>query len=321
MKQICVLLVVAATILARGASAQEGWPNRPIKVVVPVSPGGGFDLMARILVDGVSKQLSQQVYVDNVGGAGGLKATREVARSDADGYTFLFTGPQHATLPFMFKDPGYDVKADFASVALVARYPIVVVINPSTPANNLAEFIALVKEAPGKYSFGSSGVGGASHIFWESFTERARLRMIHVPYRGAGETTAALLGGQITVVADGLSAQIGNIRQGLVRALAVATKERWPTMPNLQSISETVPGYYYPLWAGVFTPAKTPKPIVDKMTNAIAEALKNAAVRKRYEDLLVEPVGSSSQELDKFLDEQLAFNKEIIKKANIQINE
>ena len=315
------LLLLTAAIVATHAQAQDDWPTRPIRMVVPVSAGGGFDLMARILADGLSQQLPQRVFVENIGGAGGLRATRAIAKGEADGYTFLFTGPQHASLPFMFKDPGYDVKADFASVALVVQYPLVIVVNSSSPAKNLAEFIAMVKASPGKYSFGSSGIGGASHILWESFTERAGLKMIHVPYRGSGETTTALLGGHLNAVADGLSAQLGHIREGRVRALAVGTNERWRTMPDLPTINETVPGYTYPLWAAVFAPSKTPRAIVDKMSGAVAAALKTTNVRKRYEDLLVETVGSSPAELDKFFDEQLVFNKEAIKRAKIEMTE
>jgi tripartite-type tricarboxylate transporter receptor subunit TctC len=273
------------------------------------------------LAFGLSQQLPQRAIVENVTGAGGLRATREVARSDPDGYTLLFTGPQHVTLPFVYKNPGYDVKADFASVSLVLQYPVVLIISPSSPAKNLGEFIAMVGAAPGKYTFGSSGVGGASHIAVEGFLSRAGLDMVHVPFRGSGETSAALLSGQVDFVVDALATQLGNIREGRVRALALASKERSPTLPDLPTVEETLPGFSSPLWAAVFAQAKTPTAIVTKMSNAIASTLKISEVKKRYEGLLVETVGSSPQELDRFMDEQLAINKDIIKRANIELQE
>jgi tripartite-type tricarboxylate transporter receptor subunit TctC len=321
MTRLRILLVLGAAILATGASAQEEWPSRPIRLIVPVSVGGGHDLMARTLAFGLSQQLPQRAIVENVTGAGGLRATREVARSDPDGYTLLFTGPQHATLPFVYKNPGYDVKADFASVSLVLQYPVVLIISPSSPAKNLGEFIAMVRAAPGKYTFGSSGVGGASHIAVEGFLSRAGLGMVHVPFRGSGETSAALLSGQVDFVVDALATQLGNIREGRVRALALASKERSPALPDLPTVAETIPGFSSPLWAAVFAPAKTPTAIVTKMSNAIASALTISEVKRRYEDLLVETVGSSPQELDRFLDEQLAINKDIIEKAHIELQE
>jgi tripartite-type tricarboxylate transporter receptor subunit TctC len=321
MMRLRILLVLGAAILATGASAQEDWPSRPIRLIVPVSAGGGHDLMARTLAFGLSQQLPQRAIVENVTGAGGLRATREVARSDPDGYTLLFTGPQHATLPFVYKNPGYDVKADFASVSLVLQYPVVLIISPSSPAKNLGEFIAMVGAAPGKYTFGSSGVGGASHIAVEGFLSRAGLDMVHVPFRGSGETSAALLSGQVDFVVDALATQLGNIREGRVRALALASKERSPALPDLPTVAETLPGFSSPLWAAVFAQAKTPTVIVTKMSNAIASTLKISEVKKRYEGLLVETVGSSPQELDRFMDEQLVINKDIIKKANIELQE
>jgi tripartite-type tricarboxylate transporter receptor subunit TctC len=283
-----------------------------------VAAGGGIDRMARILSDRLSQQLPQRVIVENMGGAGGLIAERTVAKGATDGHTLLFTGPSHASLPFISKDPGYDVHRDFASVSLVARYPLVMVINPKLPANNTAEFIAMVKVEPGKYTFGSSGIGGTSHIQLEAFKFQAGLDMTHVPYRGSGETTAALLGGQIDLITDGLGPQLGHIHAGRVRPLGITTLERSPQMPELPTIAEALPGFQFPMWVAVFAPARTPAKIVELMSAAIAEAVKDPATKKHYEDLIVDAVGSTPQELDRFIKEQLAFNKEIIEKANIR---
>jgi tripartite-type tricarboxylate transporter receptor subunit TctC len=315
------VITVAAILLTSAAAAQEVWPNRPLRLIVTSAAGGGIDLMARILAEGLSQQLSQRVFVENNGSAGGLIAERMVAKGEPDGYTFLFQGPGHASLPYIYKNPGYDVRADFASVSLVTRYPLVMVTNPNLPARNTAEFIAMVKANPGKYSFGSSGIGGASHIPLEAFKAQAGLDMVHVPYRGSGQTTMALLAGQIDLVIDGLAPQLGHIREGRVRPLGLTTKARSTFMPDIPTIAETLPGFAFPMWVAIYAPAKTPKAIVDKLSAAIATTTKMPAVKKRYEDLMVEPVGSTPQELDGFLEEQLAFNKDIIEKANIHVQE
>lgn len=316
-----MMLALATGLVATNATAQENWPNKPVRMVVTSAAGGGFDLMARILAEGLSQQLKQNVIVENLVGAGGLRAVRAVVRGDADGYTFLFNGPQHASLPYAYKDPGYDVKADLASVSLVAQYPMVLVTSPQVPAKNFAEFVAMVKAAPGKYTFGSSGLGGASHIAIEAFKHQAGLDMVHVPFRGSGETTAALFGGQIDLVSDGLAAQLGNIKEGRVRPLTIVGDKRSSALPDVPATTETYPGLSFPLWVGVFAPAKTPAAIVDKMNGAIAAALKMPAIKKRYEDLLVETVGSSRAELDTFLDKQLAMNKDVIERANIKVGD
>ena len=165
---VASLLLLAAT---SPAHAQSAWPDRPIRFIVTSAAGGGIDLMARILAEGLSRQLPKPVIVENNGGAGGLVATRMVAKSEPDGYTFLFQGPGHAALPYIHKNPGYDVSKDLASVSLVTKYPLVLITNPALPAKTLAEFIALAKASPGKYTFGSSGIGGASHIPLEALKE------------------------------------------------------------------------------------------------------------------------------------------------------
>ncbi|MBK5957332.1 hypothetical protein CCR97_03795 [Rhodoplanes elegans] len=329
---VVISTVVISTVLATvsgpaaaqpGAkdAARDSWPDRPIRFIVTSAAGGGIDLMARLLAEGLSSELPQRVIVENNGAAGGLIATRTVAKAEPDGYTFLFSGPGMASLPYVYKTPGFDVRRDFESVSLVTRYPLVMVTSPDVPAKTLPEFIALVKKNPGKYAFGSSGIGGASHIPLEAFKASAGLDMVHVPYRGSGQTTAALLGGQIHLVIDGLAPQLPNIEDGRVRALAVTTTERSPKRPDLPTVAETLPGFAFPMWVAVFAPAKTPAAIVERMSKAIAAAVKSPAVAKRFDELVVDPVGSSPKELDRFLDEQLAFNKAAIEKAGISIQE
>jgi tripartite-type tricarboxylate transporter receptor subunit TctC len=311
------LALCAIAFIAPAYAADDPWPSRPIKLVVPVAAGGGIDLMARILADRLSQQLPQRVLVENVGGAGGSIGARLVAKADPDGYTFLFPGPGHAAIPFMHKQPPYDPIADFAPVSLVTQFPLVVVINPRLPAETLAEFIALAKASPGKYTFGSSGVGGSSHIPVELLKFMAGIDLVHVPFRGGSQSSAAMVAGQIDLIIDGLAPQLGNIAEGRVRVLAVTTKTRTAFLPDVPTAAETLPGYEFPMWVAVFAPAKTPAAIVARLSSEIATALRDPTIRKRYADFKVDPVGSSPQELDQFFREQLRFTADIIRRANI----
>jgi tripartite-type tricarboxylate transporter receptor subunit TctC len=173
------------------ASADESWPNRPIRIVVPVAAGGGVDTMARIMAAPLSQALGQSVVVEDIGGAGGAIGANAVAKADPDGYTLLFAGPGQAALPALHRHLAYDTEKDFAGVSLVAQFPLVLVVNPNVPANDLAEFVALLKANPGKYTFGSSGVGGSSHIPVELFKRLAGVDVLHVPFRGNSESSAA----------------------------------------------------------------------------------------------------------------------------------
>jgi tripartite-type tricarboxylate transporter receptor subunit TctC len=313
-----LVILTCATMAAAQDSRSDNWPSRPVKFIVHVPAGGGFDLMARILADQLSRQLPQPVIVENMGGGAGVPAARAVASTEADGYTYLFVGPGFASVPFMHKQQPYDPVKDFAPVSLITQFPQLLVIKPSLPAKDLREFIALAKSEPGKLTFGSSGVGGAAHLPAELFMHLAGVKMLHVPYRGGGPASAALLGGQIDMLFDGIAPQQGNIASGRVRALGVTTKERSPLLPDMPAIAEVVPGYQFPLWCGLFAPAKTPKPVVERLAAEIGKAMQDPATKKRYAGVKVEGVGSSPAEFEKFFREQLQFNKDVIERAHIQ---
>ncbi|MGB6446591.1 MAG: tripartite tricarboxylate transporter substrate-binding protein [Xanthobacteraceae bacterium] len=300
------------------ASADESWPNRPIRMVVPVAAGGGVDTMARIMATPLSQALGQSVVVEDIGGAGGAIGANTVAKADPDGYTLLFAGPGQAALPALHRHLAYDTEKDFAGVSLVAQFPLVLVVNPNVPANNLAEFVALLKANPGKYTFGSSGVGGSSHIPVELFKRLAGIDVLHVPFRGNSESSAALVSGQIDMIIDGLAPQLGNIKAGRVRPLGVTTLKRSSFLPDVPAISEVLPGYEYPMWVAVFAPAKTPVAIVDKLSAKIGAAVGAAETKKRYNDINVDPVGSAPAQLDQFFKKQVEFNQDIVTDAHIQ---
>ena len=215
-----------------------------------------------------------------MGGGGGTIAARQVAKPTPDGYTFLFAGPGHAAAPFLQKQPAYDPIKDFIPVTLVTRFPLVMVINPNVPAKNLGEFIALAKAEPGKRTFGSSGVGGSSHIPAEALPSAAGVQMTHVPFRGNGPSSAALLGGQIDMIVDGLAPQLGNIAEGRVRVLGVTTAERTPFLPDAPAVSEALPGYQFPMWVALFAPAKTPKAIVERLAAEVGKAMQDPVTQE-----------------------------------------
>jgi tripartite-type tricarboxylate transporter receptor subunit TctC len=317
LRKIAIAMLVM--LAAADARAQSSWPDRPIKFVVHVAAGGGFDLMARILGDRLSQQLAQPVIIENNGTAAGIVAARQVSHADPDGYTFLFVGPGFASVPFLHKQQPYDPIKEFTPVSQITQFPQLLVIKPDLPAKTVSEFIALAKSEPGKLTFGSSGIGGAAHIPAELFMSLAGIKMVHVPYRGGGPASAALLGGQIDMLFDGIAPQQGNIASGRVRALGVTTKERSPLLPDLPAIAETLPGYQFPLWTGLFAPAKTPKAIVDRLAAEIGKAMQDPTTRKRYADVKVEAVGSTPAAFDTFFREQLKFNEDTIRRANIPL--
>ena len=312
------ITAMAVLSLTGMAGAQQTWPDRPIKFVVHVEAGGGFDLMARVLADRLGKQLPQPVIIENNGSAAGIVAARLVAKSEPDGNTFLFAGPGFASVPFLHKQKPYDPLADFAPVSLITQFPQLLVIRPDLAAKNVGELFALAKADPGKLTFGSSGVGQASHLPAELLMHLAGIKMTHVPYRGGGPAGAALFGGQIDMLFDGIAPQQGNIATGRVRALGVTTKERSPLLPDMPAIAETLPGFQFPLWTGLFAPAKTPKPIIERLAAEIAKAMQDTETRKRYATVKVEPVGSTPEQFDALFREQLKFNEDVIRRANIQ---
>jgi tripartite-type tricarboxylate transporter receptor subunit TctC len=311
-----MLYFTAALAVANSAAA---FPDRPLKLVVPLAAGGNIDVAARLLADRLGQQLGQRVIVENVPGAGGVIGGRTVATAPADGHTLLFQGASQASIPFTYKKLTYDGVRDFTGVSLVARYPVIAVINAKLPATDLAEFLALVRANPGKYSFGSSGIGGSSHIMTELLKLLANVDMVHVPFRGNAPAATALISGQIDLLLDGVSAQRGYIEDGRVRVLGLTTKEPSPLLPDVRPMADAVAGYDIPMWLAVFAPAQTPKPIVDRLSAEITAAMKDETLRKRYADMYVEPTSSTPAELDAYFRDQLAFYQQLVKSANISV--
>ena len=278
--------------------AQTDFPSRPIKMVVPFPPGGGIDVTARIAAQALTDILGQQVIVQNQGGAGGAIATDSVVKANPDGYTLLYhstTGIVHAAVT---ENLPYDWMRDLAPVSIVTRFAPVMIVSPTLPVKDLKEFIALLKANPGKYSFASSGKGTAVHLAEVLFMQKAGVDMIHVTYHGTAAAMPDLLAGRVAMMIDGVPVQTENIRHGTVRALAVTTSARSPSIPNIPTMKEEGLDYEVPFWTAIYAPIETPKPIIDKLAAAIGKAMQDPAVVKRLADVGTDAVGSGPAALD-----------------------
>jgi len=315
-------LALTAT-LAAPALAQSDWPSRPVRLVVPFAAGGGIDLMARITAQRLTEQLGQQIVVENQGGGGGTIAAAAVARAAPDGYTFVFHSVSSAVVnAVVFTNLKYDPVNDFVPVTIAARFPLVMVVNPEVPAQDLREFIALLRANPGKYSYGSSGIGTGIHLAAELFKSLAQVDIVHVPYKGTAAVMADLMAGRVAMLIDGVPPQVKNIAAGKVRALAVTTTTRSAVLPAVPTMIESgLAGYDIPFWTGIYAPARTPKAIVDRLAAETAKAMKHPDTVRRLTEVGAEGVGSTPEELDRFWRQQLALYGKIVKDSGIRLEQ
>jgi tripartite-type tricarboxylate transporter receptor subunit TctC len=313
------LLAALCGSLCTLVSAQETWPNRPIKLIVPLTAGGGVDMMARVTAQHLGDQLGQRVVVENQGGAGGTIAANMVAHARPDGYTLIFQSVSSAVVnAYVYKNLQYDPIKDLIPVTLAGSFPLVLVANPDLPAKNLGELIRLLKANPGKYSYGSSGVGTMPHLAGELFKSMAGVDVVHVPYRGNSAIMADLFAGRVAMMYDGPPTQLGNIQSGKVRALAITTAERSPVLLDVPPMAETLPGYAIQYWTAIFAPAGTPKEIVERIAAETNKAMKDPDVARRFGEIGVVGIGSSPQELDRYWHQQFDYLGKIVKDANIK---
>jgi len=286
--------------LAGPALAQAGWPNKPIRYIVPFAPGGTTDILARVVGEKLSIALGQQIVVDNKPGQGGSVGSAELARAAPDGYTIGGgTISSHGINATLYDKLPYDPVTSFAPITLYATQPNVLLVHPSVPAKNVAEFIQLLKASPNKYSFGSAGTGTSQHISGEMFKTMAGVKMEHIPYRGSGAMLPELLGGTLTVAFDNVASAIPHMKAGKLRALAVTTAQRSGVAPDVPTLAESgLPGYELSSWQAVFAPAGTPKPIVDRLYAEISKILQMPDVQKRLTDLGLDLSGMPPQQLE-----------------------
>ena len=294
-----------------GEAAAQAYPNRPIKVMVPFTPGGGTDILARIVAAKMVENMGSPVVVENRPGANTIVATEALVHSPADGYTVLMQNNNFASNATLYSGKlSYDTFKDIVPVALIAGNPHVLVVNPSVPANNFKEFIALAKAKPGSIAFASAGSGTVNHLAGELLKMQAGIDMLHVPYKGSGSVMPDLLGGQVQSLFAAMPTVTGYIRDGKLRALAVTTSRRFRGLPNVPTIAESgYPGYDFSSWFGFLVPAGTPRPAIDRLHAEVVKALKDPGVQQRLADY--EIFGSSPEEFAAFI------KKEVDKIGNI----
>jgi tripartite-type tricarboxylate transporter receptor subunit TctC len=311
--------VAAPSILISRALAAD-WPTRPVRVVVPFTPGGSTDITARLISNRLQEVWGQSVVVENKPGAGGNIAADMVAHSDPDGYTIFISGPGLATNQFLYPQLTYDPVGDFAPVTMLITQPNLMCVPNSSPAKSVQEFIAYCRANKGKVTYASSGNGTTLHLSGELFKRLAKVEMIHIPYRGGAPAINDLIPGRVDVIFDNMPSIISHVRSGSLRGLAVTTKERVAAAPDIPTIAESgVPGFDVFSWFGFFVPAKTPPDIVARINADTNAALAYAPVKSRFEDLGANPKGSTPSELAAFLKSETEKWGPVIQEAKIRV--
>ncbi len=314
------LTMAVVLALAAGVVTAQGYPAKPIRIVVPYPPGGGTDVVARTVAQKMHEMLGQPAIVDNRAGANGIIGTDQVAKAPADGYTVLITIATHAINPTLYAKLPYDTLADFAPVSLLAEYPFVITVHPSVPAKMLREFIAFAKSRPGQLAYASSGNGSGPHLGMELFMSMAGISMVHVPYKGAGQAMTDLLSGQVQVFLNNFLAANSMIRAGKLRALAVTSGRRSAVAPELPTVVEAgVPDYVVTGWYGMFVPAATPAPVVATLHAGAVKALRSKDVSERLSNEAAEIVGSTSPQFAAFLKAEIAKWAGVIRKSKVRL--
>ena len=301
------------------ATAQE-WPSKPVRWVVPYPPGGGTDVIARIVQNSMSAALGQPIVIENRGGAGGALGTEVAGKSAPDGYTFLFTLSSHTINPLLYK-LNYDVERDFAPVTLIVSVPQLIAANPAQPFKTMAELVAAAKAAPGRLSFASVGAGTPSHIAGELLKLKTGIDMVHVPYKGGGPAAADAMGGQVPVVIATMPAIISHARSGKLRALAVTTLKRSPGAPEIPTVAEAlnIPDYEVDSWYAMFAPAGTPRAIIARMQEAMGRVIRMPDVKQKLLEQGGDTVGSTPEALDKVVKGELKKWAALIHDAKIKL--
>ena len=317
-----VLLLAVVSLVPHLATAQtQTYPNRPIRAVVPLAPGGGTDTVARLVAAKLSEGLGQQIVVDNRGGGGGVVGTELVAKAAPDGYTILVGSiTTNAVNPALYKKLPYDHLRDFAPISMIGTVPNALVVHPSVPAKSMKEFLAYAKTNPGKITYGSAGIGSAPHLSMELIRIMAGINMVHVPYKGAGAAVADVLGGQLQALCSSLAGLLPHIKSGRVRALGVTTSKRNTQLPEVPTIAESgIPGYEVTIWYAFYVPAGTPKPVIARLNAETVKALNSADLKERL-TLQGLDVGSSTvAELDAFTKAETVKWAKVVKESGAQI--
>jgi len=311
--------VIACALLLPFASAAQDWPNRPIKLIVPFPPGGGTDTVARPLSAKLSEILGQQVVIDNRGGAGGTIGAAVVAKAPPDGYTVLLYSVHGAVAQSVYASLPYDIEKDLIPVTTAAIFPDVLVAASRVPAKTLPELIAFAKANPGKVNCGSAGTGTSRHLSCELFNLQAGIKATHVPYKGTGPATTALLAGEIDYIFEALGSASGFIRAGTIRPIVVTSAKRSPSFPEIPTAIESgMPSFEVTSWYGLWLPAGTPRPIVQKLREAVVKAFEDPQLRETWFKLGAEAGGATSEEFRDLVRQDVSKWARVVKEAGVK---
>ena len=313
-------LATSVAMLTAPAVQAQNYPGKPVRIVVPTAPGGGTDLIGRLLAQNLSSELGQQFLVDNRGGAGTTIGTAAVAKSPADGYTLLLT---HSSLAFnatYYNKLPYDTLKDFAPISLVAEQPFLFAVHPSLPVKTVAQLIALAKKNPGQIAYSSGGAGSGPFMGAELFKQQAQVNILHVPYKGAGPAFTDLMGGQVQMMIATLSLGMPHATSGRVRALAVTSAKRLGATPELPTVAESgLSGFEFSAWYGLLAPAGTPPAVMTRLHQAVGKAMAAPETREKFEGSLI-PLSSTSDEFAAYLKQEVIKWGNVVKASGVKAN-
>ena len=307
-----LILAVPAMILA------QNYPEKPIRIIVAYTPGGGNDIAARLIAPKLSEALGQPVVVENKPGAGTNIGQELVARSAPDGYTLLLGSPAVTINPSLYKNLPFDALRDLTGVSMFAQSVNLLAVKPSLPVKNVKELIALAQREPGKLTFSSSGIGSSQHLTGELVNLRAKVKMLHIPYKGTAPSMTAVLSGEVDMTFTNIPAALPHIKSGRLRILASTGDKRAELLPDVPTLKESGVDVSTIVWFSIMAPAATPRPIIDKLAGVLMKMPHAPEMKKRLADLGAEPVGSTPDEFNKFLRDETAQWAEVIKAAGIK---
>jgi len=314
-----VMSCAAVAAMLPGAASAQGWPSKPVRMVVPFAPGGNTDIIARVIAPRMAESLGQQVVIDNRGGAGGVIGSEVVARATPDGYTLLMVSASHVINPAMVKKLPFDAVKDFQPISLVADVPTALIVHPSLPVRNVKELIALGRKRPDQVNYSTAGRGTVGHLSGELLNSAAKVRFVHIPYKGAGPALMDLIAGQVEFQFASLPAVVQFVRAGKVRLIAQTGTKRSSAAPDIPTMEESgLPGFVVSSGFGILGPAGTPRPVVDRVHASIRAALASPDVKKVFADQGAEPVGSTPEAYDAFNRTEIARWQKAAREANIQ---
>jgi tripartite-type tricarboxylate transporter receptor subunit TctC len=315
-------LATAAIAAVPLSVAAADYPARAIRMVVPFPAGGTTDILGRIAGQKITEALSQQVIIDNRGGAGGNSGTEMVAKAPPDGYTLLTDPGSTLTInPHAYSKLGFDPVKDFAPITILAEVPNILEVHPALPVKNVKELIALAKSKPGQINYASTGAGQSTHLSMELFKSMAHIDINHIPYKGSAPALVDLIGGQVTVMFDNMPTSLPHVKAGKLRALAVSTARRSFALPELPTVAESgLPGFEVSVWFAVLAPAATPRDIVQKLNAVLVKALQSPDVKQRLAEQGAEPVGNTPEQFAATIQRDLAKWAKVVKDANVKLD-